>query len=78
MKNGRCPMCDSNEIYTNTDATFRAHAYTVLVCDDTEEEELDFSFVPYVCMNCGFTSMYVGDMNDIKDLPKTKGWKKVP
>jgi hypothetical protein len=27
-------------------------------------------------MNCGFTAMYVEHMNDIKDLPKTKGWEK--
>ena len=49
----------------------------VSLSDDMGREPLVFSFVQYVCMNCGFTSMYVGDMDDITNLPKTKGWKKV-
>jgi hypothetical protein len=70
-------MCDSNEIYENTDVSFSVNGNDVSLSDDTGREPLVFSFVPYVCMNCGFTSMYVGDMDDIKNLPKTKGWKNV-
>jgi hypothetical protein len=70
-------MCDSNEIYENTDVSFSVNGNDVSLSDDTGREPLVFSFVPYVCMSCGFTSMYVGDMDDIKNLPKTKGWKNV-
>jgi hypothetical protein len=70
-------MCDSSEIYENTDVSFSVNGNDISLSDDTGREPLVFSFVPYVCMNCGFTSMYVGDMDDITNLPKTKGWKKV-
>jgi predicted nucleic-acid-binding Zn-ribbon protein len=78
MKNGRCPMCGSNEIYENSEVSFSVNGNDVSLSDDMGREALVFSFVPYVCMNCGFTSMYVGDMDDIKNLPRTKGWIKVP
>jgi len=40
--------------------------------------EDETSFIPYVCMSCGFTAMYIESMDDIKDLLKAKGWRKIP
>ena len=70
MKNGRCPMCNSTDVYANLTVNFRAAGHLV----DLEDETY---FIPYVCMSCGFTAMYVESMDDIKDLPETEGWRKI-
>lgn len=77
MKNGHCPMCNSNEVYTNPSTRFFSSSARVRLVDDNgAPNPSSIAFVPYICMNCGFTAMYVEHMNDIKDLPKTKGWEK--
>ena len=73
MKNGRCPMCNSTEVYSNPKAELRASTYLV----ELEDEENEIYLVAYVCKDCGFTAMFVEDLTDIKDLPKMKGWKRV-
>jgi ribosomal protein S27AE len=77
MKDGRCPMCNSNEVYANHKVTFHASNTKVYLEDADGNVDIEAAFVPYICMDCGFTAMYVNDMNDIKDLPKLEGWKKV-
>ncbi len=73
MKNGRCPMCNSSEVYSNPKAEFRASSYLV----DLEDDENEIYLTAYVCKDCGFTAMYVEDLGDIKGLPKMKGWERV-
>ncbi len=77
MKNGHCPMCNSEEVYANPSLKFRARGSIVDMTDDDGVDDLGAAFTPYICTNCGFTAMFVEDMEDIKDLPQTKGWKKV-
>ena len=76
MKDGKCPMCNSTEVYANHSVNFRASGQIVDLEDEGGEDELEATFIPYICKNCGFTAMYVEDMDDIKGLPKIKGWKK--
>jgi hypothetical protein len=45
--------------------------------DDDGNVDIETSFVPYLCMNCGFNFMDLEIMDDIKDLPKIKDLKKV-
>jgi hypothetical protein len=70
-------MCESGEVYSIPGGYFSSKGWNITILDEEGEERLEFYFQPYVCMNCGFTSMYVGNMDDIKDLPRTEGWKKV-
>ncbi len=77
MKSGKCPMCASENIYENPELTYSTDGNNLSLSDDMGREKIVFSFMPYVCMNCGYVAIYISDMNDVKDLPKTKGWKKV-
>ncbi|NOT04457.1 MAG: hypothetical protein HOP27_07635 [Anaerolineales bacterium] len=75
MKSGKCPMCNSNEVYSNSESEFRASGDIVQLSDI--DNELQIYLIPYICTNCGFAAMFVADMDDVKDLPETDGWKKV-
>ncbi len=77
MKNGKCPMGNATEVYANVSVLFRASGQIVDIEDDDGNDVLEAGLIPYICTNCGFTAMYLEDMEDIKDLPKKKGWKKV-
>ncbi len=77
MKNGHCPMCNSNQVVTTSTVRFFASNNAVRLRDDHGNIVPTAKFVPYICMNCGFTAMYVDNMDDIKDLPKTAGWEQV-
>ena len=70
MKDGQCPMCHSTEIYANPTVNFRAGPNFVDLTDYT-------TFIPYICASCGFTAMYIESMDDIEELLKDKGWRKV-
>jgi predicted Zn-ribbon and HTH transcriptional regulator len=77
MKDGRCPMCASDNVYENPELTYSTEGKELSLSDDMGREKIVFSFIPYVCMSCGYVAMYISDLNDIKDLPIIKGWKKV-
>lgn len=75
MKSGKCPMCSSMEIYSNSESEFRASGDLVQLTDIDNELEIDL--IPYICTNCGFTAMYVAEIEDAQELSKTNGWKRV-
>ncbi len=77
MKDGHCPMCHSTEVYANSNERFFASNTRVHLSNADGETDIATAFVPYVCLNCGFTAMYAQDMNALKDILKTKGWTKV-
>jgi hypothetical protein len=70
MKNGICPMCNSKDVYRNPDAVLRAGPNYVDL-DDTAD------LVPYVCMSCGFTALYIEDRERLEELLEEDGWEKV-
>ena len=75
MKNGKCPMCNSNQVYTNSESEFRASGDLVELSDI--DNDLQIYLIPYVCIRCGFAAMFVADVDEIKNLPDEKGWEKV-
>ncbi len=77
MKDGHCPMCNSTEVYANPAERFWAHSAKVHLADADDTAHIVTPFIPYVCLNCGFTAMYAEDMDVLKEIPKTKGWSKV-
>jgi len=70
-------MCASDNVYENPELTYSTDGKELSLSDDMGREKIVFSFIPYVCMSCGYVAMYISDLNDIKDLPIIKGWKKV-
>ena len=80
MKNGKCPMCNSTEIYTNSGAEFTGspdEVETLAVGLHDIENDLQIYLIPYICIKCGFTAMYASDMPVIEGLPDTDGWERV-
>ena len=74
MKNGKCPMCNSTEVYTNSESEFMASSDSVDLHDI--DNELRIYLTPYVCIKCGFVAMFADDMDEIKNLPDEKGWER--
>ncbi len=70
MKDGRCPMCKSTEVYANPDVNFRVGGDFLDMNDETY-------FTPYICKDCGFTALYAEDLDGLKELVREKGWKRV-
>jgi hypothetical protein len=75
MKNGKCPMCNSTEVYTNTESEFVADGDSVELYDI--DNDLRIYLTPYVCVKCGFVAMFTDDADEIADLPDEIGWKRV-
>jgi predicted nucleic-acid-binding Zn-ribbon protein len=76
MKDGKCPMCNSSEVYANRSVNFSAIGDNEITVDDGETEE-SVLFNPHICKACGYTAWYAQDMEIIKDMLSHKGWKKV-
>ncbi len=67
MKDGNCPMCNSNEVYSNPKAEFWAGSQFLDVDDQAAP-------TPYVCARCGFTAMFIDSKDNLKELIKSDGW----
>jgi hypothetical protein len=76
MKNGHCPMCNTNEVYANPTVIFFASSNRLRLRDEDGNVLPQATFIPYICMNCGFTAMYVQSTEEIKGL-LSQGWEKV-
>ena len=79
MKDGRCPMCNSTEVYANHTVRFFSSNSKVYLRDENgnPNPKTGPAFVPYICINCGYSAMYVQEMEAITGLPTTTGWEKV-
>ena len=77
MKNGHCPMCNSEQVYKNESVLFRAHGGILELEDDDGEDPLHFNFTPYICLDCGFTALYADYPDNLSVVRKAKDWKKV-
>jgi predicted nucleic-acid-binding Zn-ribbon protein len=79
MKDGHCPMCNSTEVYANQTVRFFSSNSKVYLRDENGEPNprTGTAFVPYICLNCGYSAMYLQEMVAIKDLTQTTGWEKV-
>ena len=69
MKNGKCPKCDSSNVY------FKEYALDVVNLDGRQTP-----YVNYVCTDCGYFETYITDKNALSKIPvkaeKSKDWKK--
>ena len=69
MKNGKCPKCDSSNIY------FKEYALDVVNLNGRQTP-----YVNYVGTGCGYFETYITDKNALSKIPvkaeKLKDWKK--
>ena len=68
MKNGKCPKCDSTEIYHGEKR--RSNGISVMMVSSFNQAWLD----NYVCTQCGYVESYVLEQDMLEKI-KDK-WKK--
>ena len=66
MKNGKCPKCGSNEVYSTRAVGARSDRALSLLSS--------VSLAEYVCCGCGFVETYLNDLHD-RDKVKERGAK---
>ena len=59
MKNGKCPKCDSSNVY------FKPYALDVVTLDGKRVE-----YVDYVCTDCGYFETYITDKEALNKIPR--------
>lgn len=59
MKNGKCPKCNSSNVY------FKPYALDKVTLDGRNVE-----YVDYVCTDCGYFETYITDKNMLSKIPK--------
>ncbi len=73
MKDGHCPMCKSTEVYAN-----EAYHFVLRLQGPVGVENIIAGLIPYICKSCGFTALYVKDVEaDFDNLTPKLGWKQV-
>lgn len=73
MKQGKCPKCDSQEIYSGVDVLpksgpFGSNSIPVSIVSIAALDN-------YVCTQCGYLERYVADEDKLKEI--SKKWKSV-
>lgn len=75
LKSGKCPKCNSEEVYTDTIYTKSSERMSIHITG-----WVLMYFDIYICTNCGWFEEFVSekDMNDPNTIDKIKkNWKKV-
>ena len=69
MKSGKCPKCDSSNVY------FKPYALDKVTLDGRSVE-----YVGYVCTDCGYFETYITSKDALSRIPelaeKLGDWKK--
>ena len=79
MKDGKCPMCQSAEVYVNTSHHFFLDLHADALKKGADPMgSVQAGAVAYVCKNCGYVAFFVNDVaGRLDDLPEARGWQKV-
>lgn len=68
MKNGRCPRCGSNKIYSAADLPLKGGPFgsNTIPVSLTSMAPLD----NYVCVDCGLVESYVADEDKLAEIAR--------
>ncbi len=78
MKDGKCPMCHSTEVYmTDNIDTLEARGDNLHFQAMQNSDTAIYRFDTYVCTDCGFTAMFAKGEQCVAFLRSADGWKKV-
>ena len=81
MKNGRCPKCQSEEVFIRPQGGLyqRGEAYQVQLL-----AKKDFNLITYVCADCGYVELHTADQSDARKpqtrfevLSQGEGWERL-
>lgn len=61
IKTGKCPVCESNEVYDNTNKLIQGYRPAINV-----SAIKSFTVFTYVCTNCGYFKEFIRD-EDLKN-----------
>jgi len=83
MKNGICPMCQSNEVYMTEDDDNLSPDGMLMFSGAKDREFAGYNSNLYVCLSCGYMALFAlptvlkGKHQELTFLKEAKGWKKV-
>jgi hypothetical protein len=82
MKNGVCPMCQSNEVYMTDDEDNLSPDGLMMFYGFVDREMGSYASDLYVCLTCGYMALFAspivlkGKHKELTFLKEAKGWKK--
>ncbi len=77
MKNGKCPMCNSTEVYmTENYDNLTARGDELHFRAETAQDTVLYRFDTYVCTDCGFTAMFAKSDKGLGFLKQADDWQK--
>lgn len=71
MKNGRCPRCNSTNIFCNSNGIdYGGDSYTIELWIGSSDDRLNrqSDFMSYVCVDCGHFENYILDRNILREI----------
>ncbi len=78
MKNGKCPMCNSTEVYMCDSVNVLESRSDNLHFQAMQDSDTAiYRFQAYVCTDCGFTAMFAKGTQSLTFLRKADNWHKV-
>jgi hypothetical protein len=72
MKDGKCPKCNSSNVYKRDQGAGPEHGFFVSTSTITGGS----AYESYVCVDCGYFENYIQDKAKLQDVQKK--WTKVP
>jgi DNA-directed RNA polymerase subunit RPC12/RpoP len=67
MKNGKCPRCNSNQVFKKKANNYRAYL-AISLFNATR-------LMDYACVECGYIESYVDERNKLESIEKR--WERV-
>ena len=72
MKNGKCPKCDSSDVYHQMNGIYIPKTLGTFI--KTSSGNMGSTTDDYICTNCGYIERYVADKNKLADVARV--WEK--
>jgi len=73
MKDGKCPRCDSSNVYHETNGIYVPNTLGTFI--RTADGNVGSVTDDHICADCGYIERYVADEQKLKDVART--WKRV-
>jgi ribosomal protein S27AE len=79
MRNGKCPMCGAQAIYSGAHVTRASKGSNLSSIPTGGSVLFGFTYAAldnYVCGNCGYVESYISDPSKLEDI--VSRWPQVP
>jgi len=72
MKNGQCPKCNSNNVFSGAKITNKKHSFGFNTIPVGSIWKIPPALDNYVCVDCGYVESYISDKKALEYI--TKKW----